>query len=294
MDTAIYTVEDQDRMTRAENYFSWQARLVRKHLGRRVLEVGCGTGNFTRLLLDRELVIAVDIEPRCIERLRERHGDRRNVVSLVASPGIPEFRDLAKFRPDCCVCLNVLEHIEDDRAALEAIAAVLIPGGRIVLILPAFQSLYGPIDRKLGHHRRYTRRAIRGLAEAVGLQVREAHYANLPGFFGWWTNAHVLRRDAQSERQIEVFDRYVVPLASAVESVARPPFGQSLVAVLGTRGRSPSSSRSTPNAARAGRCWRGCGARRCRTAARRKSWWWTTGPRTGPGGLFASRRMRES
>jgi hypothetical protein len=126
----------------------------------------------------------------------------------------------------------VLEHIEDDAAALKAMASVLVPGGVIVLLLPAFPSLYGPIDKNLGHYRRYSRGAIRSLADRTGLRVRKAHYANLVGFFGWWTNAHILKREAQSERQIEVFDRYVVPVMSAVERRARAPFGQSLVAVL--------------------------------------------------------------
>ena len=65
-----------------------------------------------------------------------------------------------------------------------------------------------------------------------GYAIRKAHYSNFIGFFGWWTNSHILKREAQSERQIEVFDRYVVPLMSAVERRARAPFGQSLVAVL--------------------------------------------------------------
>ena len=55
---------------------------------------------------------------------------------------------------------------------------------------------------------------------------------NVIGFFGWWTNAHVFRREAQSERQIQIFDRYLVPVMSRLEGWARPPFGQSLFVVL--------------------------------------------------------------
>lgn len=229
---ASYTLEDQDRMTRAETYFAWQSRLVRAELGRRVLEVGCGLGNFTGTLLDRELVAAVDIEPACIERLRSRYGERANLQAMVCDALSPEFRDLARLHLDSCVCLNVLEHIADDGAALRAMASVLEPGGAIVLLIPAFPALYGPIDRNLGHYRRYTRGGLRSLAERSGLRVRKAHYSNFAGFFGWWVNAHVLKRQAQSERQIEFFDRYVVPWMSAIEKRVKPPFGQSLVAVL--------------------------------------------------------------
>jgi SAM-dependent methyltransferase len=230
--SAAYTIADQQRMSRAENYFAWQGRLVTKELGRRVLEVGCGLGNFTRMLLDREQIIAVDFEPGCVELLRQRYADRRNIEAFVCDLSSTDFRNLARYRPDSCVCLNVLEHIEDDRAALDAMASVLVPGGVIVLLIPAFQSLYGPIDRNLGHCRRYSKREITVLARDTGLHIRKLHYSNIVGFFGWWMNSHFFQREAQSEGQIDFFDRYIVPVQSAIESAARPPFGQSLLAVL--------------------------------------------------------------
>ena len=232
MHQAAYTVEDQERMARAANYLAWQRRLVHRELGRRVLEVGCGVGNFTGTLLDREAVIAVDVEARCIARLERRYPGRPNLHPVVCDVLSRDFPALARFRPDSCVCLNVLEHIADDRAALAAMRSVLVPGGGIVLIVPAFQALYGPIDRNLGHVRRYSRGTLHSLAERAGLRLRKAHYSNCAGFFGWWMNARVLKLEAQSVRQIEVFDRFVVPVASAVEAVVQPPFGQSLVAVL--------------------------------------------------------------
>jgi len=229
---SAYTLEDQERMSRAENYFAWQSRLVTRELGRRVVEVGCGLGNFTRMLLDREAVIAVDREPDCIQRLKERYPDRSNLHAFACDAGSPAFSELARFRPDSCVCLNALEHIGDDRHALQGMASVLAPGGVIVLLVPAFPALYGPIDRNLGHYRRYSRGSITRLADATGLRIKKAHYMNAAGFFGWWVNSHILKRAAQSERQIEIFDRYLVPQLSRLEGRARPPFGQSLFVVL--------------------------------------------------------------
>ena len=73
------------------------------------------------------------------------------------------------------------------------------------------------------------------LAASAELGVHKLRYVNLPGFFGWWTNARLLRRESQSAAQITAFDRYIVPVASRIEAVVPPPFGQSLLAVL--RGR---------------------------------------------------------
>jgi len=100
-----------------------------------------------------------------------------------------------------------------------------------VLLAPAFPTLYGPIDRNLGHFRRYTRRELVAVASGAGLAVRRLRYINLAGWFGWWWNARVARREAQSEAQIAVFDRWVVPVVSRVESVAPVLFGQSLLGV---------------------------------------------------------------
>jgi 2-polyprenyl-3-methyl-5-hydroxy-6-metoxy-1,4-benzoquinol methylase len=227
-----FTLEDQRQMTRATNYFAWQSRLVVRELGRRVVEVGCGIGNFTSLLLDREVVVALDCEEACVESLRERYPGQRNLHAFTCDAGSAAFRGLARFQPDSVVCLNVLEHIEDDRAALRGMAEIVVPGGVIVLLVPAFQALYGPIDRNLGHYRRYRRGSLAELAHTAGLEIVKLHYMNAVGFFGWWVNARLLKRETQSDGQIAVFDRLIVPVSSALEGAIPPPFGQSLLAVL--------------------------------------------------------------
>jgi len=226
-----YARQDQERMSQAKNYFAWLGRLVTPELGQRVVEVGCGIGNFTPLLFEREMVIAVDRDPDCIARLKQRYPRQKNLRTLSGDASGPVWREVAALHPDSCVCLNVLEHIEDDRQALRAMASVLAPSGVIVLLLPAFKALYGPIDRNLGHYRRYTRASVRRLAEASGLRLKNVRYVNLIGFFGWWMNARLLRRQAQSAGQIQFFDRYLVPLISRLEGVVLPPLGQSLLVV---------------------------------------------------------------
>jgi len=219
-------------MSKARNYFAWQRRMVVKELGRRVVEVGCGIGNFTGMLLDREIVIALDIEGHCVERVRSRYPDRPNLHVLRGDASASEFSELRRFQPDSVVCLNVLEHIAEDRKALSAMAGMLSPSGVVVLLVPAFEALYGPLDYNLGHYRRYTRKSIVQLAESAGLAVKTAQYINLAGFFGWWANSKLFHRQAQSQKQIVFFDRFVLPLTSRIESLISPPFGQSLFVVL--------------------------------------------------------------
>jgi SAM-dependent methyltransferase len=219
-------------MQLARNYFDWQSDLVCAVVGRRPVEIGCGLGNFTAHLLDRDLVIATDIEPACTERLAQRFTGAPNLVVQTLDVLNPEFCSLKRYAPDSVVCLNVLEHVEDDALALRHMHQVLPDGGIVVLLVPAFESLYGPIDRLLGHFRRYSKSSMRQLAGRSGFKVNSLRFMNSSGFFGWWFNAHVRKATVQSEDQIRLFDRYVVPLMRRIEAVAPPPFGQSLFAVL--------------------------------------------------------------
>lgn len=222
-------------MTRAVNYFEWQAKLAMAPLGRRVIEVGCGIGNFTRMIAGRELVVGVDIEPACIAEHKRRFAGNANVRSLVLDAMSPAFLDLRQDAPDSVVCLNVLEHIEDDLGTLKAFASILPKGGKAVLIVPAFMALYGPIDKHLGHYRRYTRASFAATANAAGFNAPVLRYMNTIGFFGWWANAKILKRTEQSEGQIELFDKHIVPLLEKIEGAISPPFGQSVFAVLEKR-----------------------------------------------------------
>lgn len=230
--TAEYTVADQERMKLATRYFEWQARMATRELGQRVVEVGCGLGNFTRHLLDRELVVSLDVVGDCVEHLKDRLPGHPNLEARCLDVQDPEFLSLAGYRPDSVVCLNVLEHVQDDERALQHMHRVLPPGGRAVFMLPAFESLYGPIDQNLGHFRRYSKAGWRDLAARTGFRVKLARYTNPVGFVGWWVNAKLLRKTEQSEAQIAFFDSVIVPVMSRAESIMEPPFGQSIFTVL--------------------------------------------------------------
>ena len=230
--TAQYTLADQQLMQKAERYFAWQAGMALEQIGQRIIEVGCGTGNFTRHLLDRQQVIGLDVVEECVSLLRERLGNPANLEARVLDVQDRKFLDLKEARPDTIVCLNVLEHIRDHRLALEHMHAVLPHGGRAIFLLPAFESLYGPIDQNLGHFRRYSKAGWSALAESSGFRVRVSRYFNFPGFFGWWANARIFRKERQSASQIEFFDSKVVPVIRMVESWIEPPVGQSIFTVL--------------------------------------------------------------
>jgi SAM-dependent methyltransferase len=129
------------------------------------------------------------------------------------------------------VMINVLEHIADDQGVLGEISDRLRPGGRLVIWVPAFEMLYSPFDRKLGHERRYRRRQLEADVRRAGYHVVESRYVNLPGWFSWLLLVRILRQEPTSPTMVRVFDRYVVPAVRRVESRVRVPFGQSVFLV---------------------------------------------------------------
>ncbi len=194
--------------------------------------MGCGAGNFTGFLLDRQLVVAVDPEPACLRQIAQRFHGRQNLTVELCGPPSTQFAALARFQPDTCICFNVLEHIREDGAAIAAMASIIPSGGILLLFAPAFEALYGPIDRALGHYRRYTRPSLLTLAQAAGLQTIDAQYVNLPGLFAWWLNARIFRRQTQSPAQIAFFDSLIVPVASRIEALIPPSAGLSVFAAF--------------------------------------------------------------
>jgi SAM-dependent methyltransferase len=234
MDISIdpFYERDLQQMADATNYLAWQFGLVRPHIGGRVLEVGAGIGTFTRRLASvAEHVTALEPNRYCFQRLTQETSDLKN-VSRYEMP-VEEFHaTVARDRLyDTVICMNVLEHIEDDTAVLREFRSLIAPGGRLVLLIPAVPLAFGEIDRRLGHYRRYTKGGLRKLFRETGWRPLHLRYFNLIGLLGWIWNTKVFVKDAQSDGQIRVFDRVVVPVISRIESVLPMPVGQSVLAV---------------------------------------------------------------
>lgn len=226
-------VEIQTSLERASNYNRWIADQVRRHVGSRVLDAGCGSGNITAQFLDLDQVVAVDVWEDFVGMMGRRFGAVPNLAVRqfdLADTAMPDA--LQPYDLDSAFCVNVLEHVEDDRSALTNIARALRPGSPIFLLVPAFPALYGEHDRADHHFRRYTRASLRETVTDLPLEIEDDHYMNLPGFFAWFLVVRLLRRRLREE-EIGLYDR-LIPIIRRVEDTVRPPFGQSLVAVLRT------------------------------------------------------------
>jgi SAM-dependent methyltransferase len=224
-------VETLLRMADVTAYNDWVYRRIRPYLGDRLLEVGSGIGNMSGYYADRDLLVCVDLLAESLDLVRDKLGERPNLVTVQGDVCAEStVARLATFRFDTAVMLNVLEHIEDDAAALAAIHRVLAPQGRLVLLLPAEHYLYGTLDRALGHFRRYEPGDVRALVPAAGYEIELLEYMNLPGIVGWFLNGRVLRRRLLPRPQLAAFNT-LAPLFERLEGSVAPPRGQSLLVI---------------------------------------------------------------
>lgn len=182
----------------------------------RVLDFGAGSGTFARPLAASGVDL-VCVEPHPRDELQ----------------GLRVYRDAREIEPksiDLVYSFNVLEHIEDDAAALAALRRVLKPGGRLLLYVPAFMALYSAMDRRVGHLRRYTKTTLRDVVLDAGFTVHDVRYADSLGFLATLGYKAIGSKSGElNPRSVRLYDRYVFPLSRMLDHVLDPLIGKNLI-----------------------------------------------------------------
>lgn len=202
--------ETLDALSAAGNFNRWMADTIRPYVGQRVLEIGAGIGNLTRSLAPgRKSYVATDVDEEHLARLAVRFQQRPRLRVRHCDLTAPE--DFAEFRGamDTVICLNVLEHIEDDVQGLANIYGSLSSGGRAIVLVPHDQRIFGTIDEALGHYRRYAHGELRKKMEDAGFQVERILEFNRVSRFPWYFSGRVLKQRALGVGQMRLFDRLV-------------------------------------------------------------------------------------
>lgn len=230
--TGPVALEIQSRLANADNYNRWIYEQIAPYLGQRILDVGCAIGNITQFYVDRELVVGLDVVPEELAVARKRFADKNFEAHHldVASDLLRQFRDR---NLDTAVCLNVLEHVEDDVHALRNMRDTLRPSSRICLLVPVNKWLFGPMDAVDHHFRRYTKSEISAKLAEANLTIEHQRYFNFLGIAAWFFSNRVLRQSMAGQTQYALYDR-LVPILRVAEKLVPPPSGLSLVTICRT------------------------------------------------------------
>lgn len=231
MQQVQYEGEDLDVLSDMPNYYAWIMAAFAPFVRGNVVEYGAGLGTVSdRLLPLAERLTLVEPSPALVPRLRARFAAQPNVVvsgdmleAHVATMGAGVV--------DTVVMINVLEHIEDDQAALTHLVRLLKPGGHLLIFVPALRVLMSRIDLMHGHFRRYHRPDLLTKTRTAGAHVLSVRYFDLIGALSWLVVNKWGRSTTFNPRMIEINDRMLVPLSRAVEAVVPPPLGKNLIMI---------------------------------------------------------------
>jgi len=231
----IYVGKDLEAMSFAVNYHKWILDEFRPFLGKRVVEVGAGTGSFSELLLQENLDSLSLVEPsEMFESLTANVSQIKNKAQVdfyksIFSEVAMEISD--KQKPDSIIYVNVLEHIQDDVSELEHIYRTLSKGGRCFIFVPALMSLYGEFDRKIGHFRRYTKQEVEKKCESAGFKVLKSKYFDFAGIIPWFVKYKVLNSDSLDSGAVTLYDRMAIPFVRGMEKFVNVPLGKNVLLI---------------------------------------------------------------
>jgi SAM-dependent methyltransferase len=222
-DTTYGGRDNLEAMKKATRYNNFLIDLIRKYsVGEQVLDHGAGAGTF-----------AVPISKSGVQVLcMEPDNDLRTELAGVGLQVAASLEEIPTGSVDYAYTLNVLEHIEDDAAAIHELHRCLQPGGRLLVYVPAFQVLYSQMDTHVGHFRRYRRKSLRQLLRATGFEVNKAYYVDSLGFLATLVYKLVGNRSGSvSPGSVALYDTVIFPLSRFIDFLSFGSFGKNLTVV---------------------------------------------------------------
>ena len=214
-----------ESMNQAGFYNQWTLRKFDKFLKGNILEIGCGIGNFTLTLEKMGKVIAIDIDKNLINKLKKSNSNIRAGYGDIEK-GQYFFKEKLF---DTVVCINVLEHINNDTEALKNMFKLLKKDGYLILLVPIYDFLFGEIDRAVLHFRRYYPKTLTKKMEEIGFTINSHRKLNFLGAIGWFVFGRILKNKQITKGNIKLFN-LISPLLY-LENFIEPVIGTSILVI---------------------------------------------------------------
>ncbi len=219
----------------AGKFNRWMYETITQFCNGETLEIGGGIGNISQCFLsDKKSLTITELQEEYCEVVRANLGENPYLHDIIAMDIVdPKFDEkhtplFQKF--DAVFALNVIEHIKDDSLAIRNCKKLLKSGGKMIILVPAFQFLFNSFDKALGHFRRYKKKSLVSLFEKNELEVVHEQYFNFVGTLGWWVSGNLLRKKVVPEGQMKLYD-FFVPVIKIIDFFTRGFVGLSVIVV---------------------------------------------------------------
>ena len=215
---------------KADKWKSYFSEFITPFLGPRVLEVGAGIGATTKILCeDRIDWLCLEPDPTLLSQIEEKikNGDLPACCRM-ATGIVNDLEEDAFF--DGVLYIDVLEHIENDRDELVNAVRHLAPGGKLIVLSPAYEALYSPFDKAIGHFRRYNRSSITALTPDNCCIVKLINLDSI-GVFLSLANRLMLQQRTPTYKQIQFWDKRIVPISRIADRLTGYSFGRSILCI---------------------------------------------------------------
>ena len=222
-----YDRDALEELSQIGSYNKWLVAHFRNYIGEKVLEIGSGIGNITQILLcESPSVTPSDIRKDFISTLNNRFNNSAFYLDIAHV----DFNKIKQGSYDTVVAFNVIEHIHNEDLTLKNMHRLLSPEGRILIVMPAHDYLFGSYDKLAGHKRRYSVRYLKRILSENRFVVEKIRYINKLGAIGWWVNSKVLRRIRFPENQLAAIN-FLVPFLNILDKIIPGNFGLSIICV---------------------------------------------------------------
>lgn len=217
----------------ADSFNRWMYEEIKPYLHGLVLELGSGTGNISRFVLeDKFETVLSDYNSAYVDCLQKKFSGNpcfKAVVSInLQDPHFEKENQQLHEKFDSIFLLNVIEHLQHDGTAVVNCRYLLKPGGTLIVLAPAYHFLYCDLDKNLGHFRRYTTNSLANLLGQNQFTITRKKYFNLAGIAGWFVWGKLLRTQQLQAGSMKLFN-ILVPLIRLADRLTARSIGLSAI-----------------------------------------------------------------
>ncbi len=230
-----YGTETLKVISEAGKFNRWMYNSIRPFCRGQILEIGSGIGNISGFFLhDGSDITLSDIKEDYFDDLNGVFGNHPNLCGIkkldFADPDLEKNHPELIEKFDTVFALNVLEHVPDHMQSVKNSYKLLRKGGKLIILVPAFQILYNRFDEQLEHQRRYSRRLLREVFETNGFRIVYSRYFNFIAILGWFVSGTLLKERMIPGGQMKIYNA-LVPLWKVIDVFMKRIAGVSIIQV---------------------------------------------------------------